>query len=319
MLEIIFIVIATAAFGYLLYVLLDTQTEEEEIIRDRLYKISKANQVETEENKKENTNFFEYMISFYFEPLIKKMQKNKKENEVSKKDIKQLLKEAGKPYGDDDVLRFKAVQAISGVVGFIIALVLGILFLNFGLPLPLVAMLVLMLGVVGAIAPKFGLRIEINKRTREITYNLPDALDLLVVCVEAGLGLDAALSRVSNEQARTSPVLARELGRVSKDILAGIPRVEAFRNLASRNNVPDLKSFVALLIQTDKLGTSIAQSLRIYADTVRTKRRQRAEKLAAEASVKMVIPLVLFILPSMFVVLLGPAILSLIAQFTGVK
>jgi len=137
----------------------------------------------------------------------------------------------------------------------------------------------------------------------------------LTVCVEAGLGLDLALTRVAQEQSRTSPVMARELARVSKDIQAGISRQEAFRNLSNRNNVPDLKTFVALLIQTDKLGTSIAQSLRVYSDTVRTKRRQRVETLAAKASVKMIIPLVLFILPSMFVVILAPAIINLVKNF----
>ncbi|MFH0703308.1 MAG: type II secretion system F family protein [bacterium] len=140
---------------------------------------------------------------------------------------------------------------------------------------------------------------------------------MLTICVEAGLGLDAALTRVAQEQKRTSPILAKEFGRVSKDILSGISRQEAFRHLAMRNNVADLKSLVALLIQTDKLGTSVAQSLRIYSDTVRTRRRQRIETIAAKASVKMVIPLVLFILPAMFIIILTPAALSLIQNFTG--
>jgi tight adherence protein C len=222
---------------------------------------------------------------------------------------------SGRPFSDDDILKFKATQMFAGVVGAIIGLVLGLIL--FRINIQMLFLLSIVCGFIGFIFPKIRLRMITKRRYAEIAYNLPDSLDLLVVCVEAGLGLDAALTRVATEQMRTAPVLAREFGRVSKEILAGIPRQEAFRNLAIRNNVDDLKSFVALLVQTDKLGTSIAQSLRVYADTVRTKRRQKAEKLAAEASVKMVIPLVLFILPSMFVVLLGPAILNLIEQFAG--
>ncbi len=149
-------------------------------------------------------------------------------------------------------------------------------------------------------------------RSDEVTYSLPDALDLLTVCVEAGLGLDSAIARVAHEQKTSAPILSYEFQRVSKDILAGIPRSDAFRNLLKRNASPELRSFVGLLIQSDKLGTSIAQSLRVYSDALRIKRRQKAEELAAQAGVKMSLPLVLFILPATFVVILAPAAMSMI-------
>lgn len=165
--------------------------------------------------------------------------------------------------------------------------------------------------------PDIKLRKLAKYRMTEVRYGLADSLDLLTICVEAGLGLDAALGRVAAEVQRTCPVLALEFSRVGKDILAGVPRQEAFRNLAGRNSVDDLQSFVALLIQTDKLGTSIAQSLRTFSDTLRTRRKQRVETLASQASVKMVIPLVLFIMPAMFMVLMGPAAINLISIFSN--
>lgn len=307
-------VLFTFCLAIIVYIILDLKTEEEEVIEDRLIRISKMDKVE-QKSKKQSLS--EQIVTLYLEPIIQQIKKKKMESgkDGFKKDVRVLLMQAGKPFSDDDVFRYTAIQALVAIIALVVSLVLGIVFLrnNF----MFFAMFVGIFTMVGYRGPLLLLRIEIKKRYTEIQYNLPDTLDLLVVCVEAGLGLDAALTRVSTEQMRTAPVLAREFGRVSKDILAGVPRTEAFRNLGLRNDVPDLKSLVALLIQTDKLGTSIAQSLRIYSDTVRTKRRQKAEKLASEASVKMVIPLVLFILPSMFVVLLGPAILNLIEQFSG--
>lgn len=315
MLDIIIVVAIAVCSALIIYIILDARTEEEEILKERLVKISQMK--DSDEKVKQKVNLLEKIISNYIKPRIQSYTMNQKDEskEKERKDTRQLLMEAGKPFSDDDILRFKATQVFFGLVTLVFGLIFGVLLCRNNMMLFLSS--VVLIPFIGYKFPVFALRMEIKKRCQEIAYNLPDALDLLVVCVEAGLGLDAALTKVSSEQMRTAPVMAKEFGRVSKDILAGVSRQESFRNLGLRNPVPDLRSFVALLIQTDKLGTSIAQSLRVYADTVRTKRRQKAEKLAAEASVKMVIPLVLFILPSMFVVLLGPAVINLIQQFSG--
>jgi tight adherence protein C len=137
-------------------------------------------------------------------------------------------------------------------------------------------------------------------------------LDLLVVSVEAGLGLDAALTRVGQELAFAYPELADELRLINLEMRAGKPRSEALRNLADRTGVDDLSSLVTMLIQTDKFGTSVAQSLRVYSETLRTKRRQRAEEAAAKTGVKMVFPLVTCIFPAIWVVTIGPAVIRFI-------
>ena len=146
-----------------------------------------------------------------------------------------------------------------------------------------------------------------KRRAHKIRLSLADALDLLVVSVEAGLGLDQALTRVGTELAFAHPDLSDELRLINLELRAGKPRSEALRNLADRTGVDDLSSLVTMLIQTDKFGTSVAQSLRVYSETLRTKRRQRAEEAAAKTGVKMVFPLVLCIFPSIWIVTIGPA------------
>ena len=138
-----------------------------------------------------------------------------------------------------------------------------------------------------------------------------DALDLLVVSVEAGLGLDQALTRVGQELAFAYPELSDELRLINLELRAGKPRPEALRNLADRTGVDDLSSLVTMLIQTDKFGTSVAQSLRVYSDTLRTKRRQRAEEAAAKIALKLLFPLIFCIFPSLLLVLLGPAFIQI--------
>jgi len=151
-----------------------------------------------------------------------------------------------------------------------------------------------------------------KRRAHRIRLSLADALDLLVVSVEAGLGLDQALTRVGTELAFAYPELADELKLINLELRAGKPRAEALRNLADRTGVDDLSSLVTMLIQTDKFGTSVAQSLRVYSETLRTKRRQRAEEAAAKTGVKMVFPLVLCIFPSIWVVTIGPAAIKFV-------
>jgi tight adherence protein C len=165
---------------------------------------------------------------------------------------------------------------------------------------------------VGYILPGMVLGRFAKKRQHRIRLGLPDVLDLLVVSVEAGLGLDQAIQRVGEELAFAHPDLADELRLINLELRAGKGRAEALRNLADRTGVDDISSLVAMLVQTDKFGTSVAQSLRVHSDTVRTKRRQRAEEAAAKTGVKMVFPLVFCIFPAIWVVTIGPAAIKFV-------
>ena len=167
----------------------------------------------------------------------------------------------------------------------------------------------------GYLLPEFWLTSRVRRRQHSIRLSMPDALDLLVVCVEAGLALDQALLRVSQELRIAHPQLSEELDLVSAEMRVGKTRIDALRELADRTGVDDVKALVAMLVQTDRFGTSIARSLRVHSDDLRTKRRQRAEERAAKTTVKMVPPLVFFIFPALYVVILGPAVISIARQF----
>jgi tight adherence protein C len=167
----------------------------------------------------------------------------------------------------------------------------------------------------GYLLPGVLLAWKIDLRKREIREGLPDALDLFVVCVEAGSGLDQAIVKASDELGIAYPALAYELRLITTEIRAGKRRVEAFRNFAARTKVDDVQSLVTLLVQTDKFGTSLAQALRTHADTSRTKRRQNAEERAGKLGVKLVFPLVLFLFPALYIVILGPAVITFIRAF----
>lgn len=166
-------------------------------------------------------------------------------------------------------------------------------------------------GAMGYVLPSVIVGRKIKRRQKEIQKALPDALDMLVVSVEAGLGINQALVRVSEEIDRISPVLSEQLALVNLEIRAGTAREEALRNLADRTGVADIASLVGMLIQTERFGTSVAQALRVHADTMRTKRRQRAEEAAAKTTIKLIFPLVFCIFPAMFVVILGPALIQI--------
>ena len=159
----------------------------------------------------------------------------------------------------------------------------------------------------GYVLPGIALARLAKGRQHRVRLATPDALDLLVVSVEAGLGLDQALQRVSDELASVHPELSEDLRLINLEMRAGKPRAEALHNLAARTGVDDLISLVAILVQTDKFGTSVAQALRVYSDVLRTKRRQRAEEAAAKTAVKMVFPLVICIFPAIWIVTIGPA------------
>jgi tight adherence protein C len=175
------------------------------------------------------------------------------------------------------------------------------------------------LGGVGFYLPTLFIAIRQRQRHGEILGALPDALDLMVVCVEAGLGLGAALQRVGVEIRLASRGLSDELALVNQEMQTGVSRTDALRNLAERTGVEELYSLVAMLIQTDRLGSSVAASLRAHAESMRTRRRQRAEQLARKASIKLAFPLVFLIFPALLVVILGPAGIQLLKALAAGK
>ena len=179
----------------------------------------------------------------------------------------------------------------------------------------LVTASILLGAATGWVLPNFILSARLSRRQTELQKALPDALDLLVICVEAGLGLNQALVRVAQEMRHGSRTMTRELTVTNSAIRAGTPRAQALTDLAERTGVPDIRSLVTMLIQTERFGTSIAHSLRVHATSMRVKRRQRAEEAAAKTTIKMIFPLAICIFPALFVVVLGPAVISIITTF----
>ncbi|MFN9956929.1 MAG: type II secretion system F family protein [bacterium] len=171
--------------------------------------------------------------------------------------------------------------------------------------------------VIGFVAPTAVLDRLAEARRERIRRGVPDALDLLVVCVEAGISLDAAILRVSRDMAGIHPELAFELGQVVRKVSAGMPRERALQQLPRRTGVEELRTLVASLIQCERLGSSIARVLRINAETLRLRRKQAIEKKAAEAALKMMIPLALFLLPALIIVVIGPVIVSFMTNGLG--
>ncbi|HEX4378758.1 MAG TPA: type II secretion system F family protein [Candidatus Acidoferrum sp.] len=211
---------------------------------------------------------------------------------------------------------FRSNQALAAMRGFKILTPIAFVVLAFAtgvykwnlFMIPLIAL------ALGYLFPDMFLTWRVNARQAKIRRGLPDGLDLLVICVESGLGLDQALMKVSQELRITHHELSEELQLVNLEMRIGKTRIEALRELARRTGLEDIKSLVAMLVQTDRFGTSVAQSLRVYSDDLRTKRRQRAEEMSAKTTVKMVPPLIFFIFPALMVVILGPAVISLMRQ-----
>jgi tight adherence protein C len=201
---------------------------------------------------------------------------------------------------------YRGLRVLFAAIGFISVFA----FTQFDSPLLLVGMTGL-----GFFLPRFLLKKKLAERQRRIRLGLPDALDLTVICVEAGLSLDQAMMRVGQDLSHAHPELSGEFHLFDLETRAGKPRVEALRNLSERTGVDDIRSLVGTLIQTDRFGTSVAQALRVHSDSLRTERRQRAEEQAAKTTVKMIIPLVLFVMPSLIFVTVGPAVIQLLHIF----
>src|SRR5687767_7577119 len=234
--------------------------------------------------------------------------------------FEKLSKYAPTPAGEMGKLRARLVAAgyrRSEALAVFTGMRLGLAVLSFALvALPIFGRAHVLLsfgaGALGYLLPGMVLGRMAQRRQHRIRLSLPDALDLLVVSVEAGLGLDQAIQRVGQELALAHPELSDELRLINLELRAGKPRSEALKNLAERTGVDDLTSLTTMLIQTDRFGTSVARSLRVHSETLRSKRKQRAEEAAAKTGVKMVFPLVFCIFPAVWVVTIGPAAIKFV-------
>jgi tight adherence protein C len=178
-------------------------------------------------------------------------------------------------------------------------------------------LLIYIAGAIGFFIPNVVIYLQKESRHEEFFHSLPDMLDLLIVCLDAGLGLDAALRRISDEFSISCKTLAEELQITCNSMRLGQPRREALKELAERTGSDDLRTFTTVILQAERYGTSVTNALRVHAEDLRTKRRQYAEEMAAKTSVKMVFPLIVFIMPAIFIVTAGPAVIRIIQTFSG--
>ena len=240
------------------------------------------------------------------EKLLTDISRFVKQDEKKNSKIEDALLQAG--YHKENSIRvLTGIRLVSTTCLFLLALLMG---LKGNRPFNTVLFLSLLMGFVGYMLPLTIMRFKIRKRQADIAQSLPDALDLLVISVEAGLGLNAALLRVGMDLHLRCPPLAQELNFVNQDLRTGKPREKALRSLSDRNQVEDLRILVGALVLADRLGTSIADTLRSQADSLRTRIRQKAEEQAARAGIKMLFPLIFFILPALIVVLMGPGLIA---------
>lgn len=231
-------------------------------------------------------------------------------NEAEMSKLREKLVNAGFRREHSPVV-FKMIQLVSTAIGLFFGGVFGILFdgLTEGLLIKLFGGMIFGFGL-----PSLILSFIASKRKEKIFLGLPDALDLMVVCVEAGLGMDQALRKVSEEMQKSHRQVGEEFNIANQQLQFGRPRAEVLQALGYRSGVDDLKQLASILIQADKFGSSVATALRVQSDAMRTKRRQIAEEKAAKTSVKMIFPLVIFIFPGIFVVLVGPAAITMWRQ-----
>lgn len=248
---------------------------------------------------------FESVMGDAPSPAARRMRSFVPKSPKSMNRVQRMMAAAGY-HGEWPALVFVAVQFVLPVIVF----VAGVSMFGFGTPMIFSALA----AVAVYFVPNFWLGRKIEARRTQIRNGLPDAIDLLIVCIEAGSGIDQSLARVGEELAIAYPALAREFDMICAEMRAGKPRLEAFKNFAERTKVDDVRSLVAMLVQTDCFGTSLGQALRTHAETSRTKRRQRAEEKAAKLGVKLLFPLVFCLFPAFYLVVLGPSMVRIFRQ-----
>ena len=246
-----------------------------------------------------------------FEKVLTEISRFVKQDEAKKNRMQTALIQAGY-HKESSVKIFTGIKLISALGFFLLFFLMG---LSGDRTFMVVLFLSLLMGFIGFVFPDIVLHFKIQKRQSEIAQALPDALDLLVITVEAGLGLNAALMRVGLELHMRCPSLSEEFNLVNQDLRTGKPRNQALRSLSNRNKIEDLRILVGALILADRLGTSIADTLRAQADSLRTRIRQKAEEQAAKAGIKLIFPLVFFVLPALIIILMGPGLIAIYRTF----
>ena len=247
-----------------------------------------------------------------FSKLLKPISIKSISNKVFRKKIHELLYSYGVASSDDDILEFENRRLYRLLIVVIFCAAMLFLFPN-----TTTASSSILICYMTYKYPEYQIMKHIKKKQKEFIKYFPDAVDLLSVCVEAGLGVDGAIERVASEFSELSKAVSSEFNRLSKDVMSGLPREEALKNMAKRINTNDLQSFTAMLVQSEKMGTSVAQSLRVYCETLRTRKKQRIEELVQSASTKMTIPMILFLLPALFIVILYPAVIKIMENMAG--
>jgi tight adherence protein C len=297
---------ATLLFAAALYFYAGYRTEQRRVVQ----KIRREGEVESQEKRTAIPGLSGYSFKSRFMDFtgrLGKIIKPKKEKEISQS--KKNLTSAGYRSANAQTVLWgmKVLLAIFLPSAFIVVQLISYV--------PLVpavkGLLLVTLALIGFYLPDLWVRYRSEKRKEKMLEGFPDALDLMVVCVEAGMGLDQAINRVAEEMEFSNRVISDEFRQVSLEARAGRPRMDALRGLATRMNIDDVRSLVTLLIQTDKFGTSVAQALRVHSDTLRTKRHQRAEEMAMKLPVKLLIPLIFCIFPALLVVIMGPGVIQI--------
>ena len=295
--ETLIILLAFASISVLVYFvsMLLFKSDAGEKLRSRLQGKTEATVV-----KKESSSGVSSMLKQIGEAASRPFMPSTREKQSS---LQRELAKAG-------IYSPAALRTVQGakVIGIALGLILGYVS---GLFLGSMLLFLAIGGLVGYVLPIIWLKLKAKGNQKALEYGLPDALDLMVVCVEAGMTVDSSMQRVGDELALVHPVISREFGIAHMQTRVGMPRQEALRNLGTRTNNSAMMSLAAMLNQAERFGTSIAQALRVHADSLRIARQHKAEEQAAKSVVKMSFPLVLFIFPATFIVLLGPTMISL--------
>jgi tight adherence protein C len=280
-------------------------------VKDRLEAFKEKGTFQNAKSAKSAFDDLQEQLIKFSEPIAQKLYG---QNLKYQKQVKTLMSEAGLPDSEANVARFLAQRAATGLVFAAAGLVAAIIFMKGVLTFCMFGIL----GgfVMGSMVPQHMLKSRATDRKASIRFTLSDTLDLMVVCVEAGLSLDATFHRIVDDMERMAPEMAYEVRRLNKELSAGLSRQDAFHALGLRTGVEELRSLCTLIIQADRMGTSIAEALRIYSVDMRVRRRQNAEELAAKASTKLTFPLVLFIFPPLLIILMGPVIITAIQNFS---
>jgi len=250
-------------------------------------------------------------MAAFAERMAKPFQRLAPPSAAEAKKLQKKLMQAGYRSPNAPIV-YRAIQ-ITTLIGYPAIVALGCALM--ARPLNSAILWILIAFIKGFFLPRYILNKMVKGRQQRVRWGLADALDLMVVSIEAGLGLNAAIVKVGEELREVHPDISEEFELTNLEIRVGRDRDEALRNLAERTGVDDLRSLVAMLIQADRFGTSIARAVRVYADSLRTKRRQRAEQAAQKAAVKLLFPLACFLFPTLFIAILGPAALNLIDSF----